>query len=226
MIQIHRASMSTGALLVGMLCMLVGYWAPWIAHPAVGLVQNGFDLGEFTQFLPQVKAGDERLIRWLFLLPLTTMSLSIGLLTSGPAQRRAHRLRLIPLAGSLVLLAILTPPYPYTLDRLLGPEFRARTILSLISWIAFPLTLISPGRWMSDRWIVPLTALLTLVGAVGPIAQFLSLYGALSAVYRHPITIGWGTWLMIAGTLPTLGSAALWVGEAWPAGGQGPTRGS
>jgi len=45
---------------VGVLCILIGYWAPWVAHPAAGLVQNGFDLSEFVKFLPQVKDGSLR----------------------------------------------------------------------------------------------------------------------------------------------------------------------
>ena len=112
------------------------------------------------------------------------------------------------------MLTILIPPYPYTPDRLLGDEFRARTILALVSWVTFVLTLTGLGRWLPRRWISILLALLTLVGTVPPIVQFLSVRDALSAVYGRSTTVGWGVWLMIAGTLVLLGGAALGFRDA------------
>lgn len=196
-------------MLFGLLLILIGYWAPWVAHPAAGLVQNGFDLSEFVKFLPQVKSGSEPMVRWLFFLPLTAVALSFGLLTNGLPIWRSHRLRLALVAVSLLLLIILIPPYPYTPDRLLGDEFRARTILALVSWVSFLLTLTGLGRRLPRRWVSILLALLTLVGTASPIVQFLSVRDALSAVYGRPITIGWGVWLMVGGTLAVLGGTAL-----------------
>jgi len=201
---------STGLLLlVGVLCILVGYWAPWVAHPAAGLLQNGFDLSEFVKFLPQVKDGSEPMVRWLFFLPLTAVALSFGLLTHELRSRRVHWLGLVLVVVSLLLLIILIPPYPYTPDRLLGDELRARTILALVSWVSFLLTLSELGRRLPRRWGSILLALLTLVGTASPIVQFLSVRDALSAVYGRPITIGWGVWLMVGGTLAVLGRTVL-----------------
>jgi len=191
--------------LAGVLCILIGYWAPWIAHPAAGLVQNGFDLSEFIKFLPQVKDNSEPLIRWLFFLPLTTMALSMGLAIYGLLPQTSSWLRMALGGLALLLLIILIPPYPYTSERLLGGEFRARTIMTVVSWVAFPLTVIWPSRWPSTRGISLLLALLTVAGVVGPIVQYLSLRDVLSIAYGEPVTIGWGVWLMVASMLVVLG---------------------
>ncbi len=213
-----RASVSTpgmGLLLLGgVLCTLIGYWAPWVGHPAAGLVQNGFDLSEFVKFLPQVKSGEDPVFRWLFFLPLSTVALSLSMWTTteGQAGRSSlggHWLRVPPVGVGLLLLIILIPPYPYTFERLLGGEFRARTILALVSWATFPLTLVGAGRRMTRQWVDVLLALLALAGTIGPIVQFLSLHDALSAVYGRPITIGWGVWLMLVGMLVVLAGTAL-----------------
>lgn len=198
-------------MLSGLLLILIGYWAPWVDHPAAGLVQNGFDLSEFVKFMPQVKSGSERLVRWLFFLPLSTVALGLSLLAQAMPGSRRHWLHPGLVAVSLVLLIVLIPPYPYTLQRLLGDEFRARTILALVSWTAFLLTLAWGRRWLMRRWIASLLALSTLVGTVSPIAQFLSLRDALGAVYGCPVTIGWGVWLMVGGALVLLGGIALEV---------------
>jgi hypothetical protein len=198
----------------GVVCILIGYWAPWVGHPAAGLVQNAFDLSEFVKFLPQVKSGSEPVLRWLFFLPLSTVALSLsiwatteGRLCSSSLGTRWLRL---PLVGvGLLLLIILIPPYPYTPDRLLGGEFRERTILALVSWVAFLLTLVGVGGWLTRRWGAVLLALLGLIGAVGPLVQYLSLHDALSALYGRPVAIGWGVWLTVAGMLVVLAGTAL-----------------
>jgi len=199
-------------MLLGLLLILVGYWAPWVDHPAAGLVQNAFDLSEFVKFMPQVKSGSERVVRWLFFLPLPAVALGLSVLAHALPGPRQRWLRRGLVAVSVVLLIILIPPYPYTLERLLGDEFRARTILVLVSWTAFLLTLAWRGRRLSRRRIASLLTLLTLVGTASPIVQFLSLRDALEAVYGRPITIGWGIWLMVGGVFVLLGGTALEVG--------------
>jgi len=185
-----------------------------VGHPAAGLVQNGFDLSEFVKFLPQVKSGEEPVFRWLFFLPLSTVALSLSIWATaedqaGSSSPGRHWLRL-PLAGvGLLLLIILIPPYPYTPERLLGGDFRTRTILALVSWAAVSLTLAGAARWLTGQWVAVLLALLTLVGTIGSIVQFLSLHDALSAVYGRPIAIGWGVWLMLAGMLIVLAGTGL-----------------
>jgi hypothetical protein len=200
-------------LLAGVLAILIGYWAPWVGHPVAGLVQNGFDLSEFVKFLPQVKNGSESLLRWLLFLPLPTTALSLSLWAATESRRclsgrNARWLRAVLAGVSLLLLVILIPPYPYTLGRLWGEEFRARTMMALASWATFPLTLFSSGRWLTRRQTCVLVALLTLAGTAGSIIQFLSLRDALSVVYGRPVSIGWGVWVMVAGMSVILGSMA------------------
>lgn len=207
------------ALLLGVVCILVGYWAPWVAHPAAGLVQNGFDLSEFVKFLPQVKTGGEFLYRWLFFLPLPSVALSLSMWAAsegrGLQPRSAARwVRSVTLGVSLLLLIILIPPYPYTLERVLGSEFRERTILTLVSWAALVLVLIGAHRWLGRRWRCVLLAFLAVIGTIAPLVQFLSLHDALSAVYGRSIVIGWGVWVMATGMLLVLVGAAWGLGQS------------
>jgi len=200
-------------MLFGLLLILVGYWAPWVDHPAAGLVQNGFDLSEFVKFIPQVRGGSESVVRWVFFLPLPTVALGLSILAHALLGRNHRWLRRGLVSVSLLLLVILIPPYPYTLGRLLGEEFRARTILLLVSWAAFPFTL-ARRRWPTPAWIAGLLALLTLVGTLAPIAQFLAVRDALKAVYGRPIVIGWGIWVMVGGASLLLGATAHEVASA------------
>ena len=193
-------------LIVGVLCTLVGYWAPWITHRSVGLVQNGFDLSEFVKFLPQVKDGSESLVRWFFFLPLATTAFSICLLASWLSGASRKWLRLPFMAISLVLLVILIPPYPYSPDRVLGNEFRARTILACITWIACSLIPIWQKPFAYYRWGCPLLVSLSVTGAIGPTLQMWSLHDAVSSAYGSPTVVGWGVWLMVTGMLAVLGS--------------------
>lgn len=201
-------------MLLGLFLILIGYWAPWVDDPVAGLVQNGFDLTEFVKFMPQVKSGSEPMVRWLLFLPLPTVALGLNLLAHELPSPRQRWLRRGLGVVSLVLLIILIPPYPYTLQRLLGDEFRARTILALVSWAVFLFTLVWRGQWPTGRRMASLLALLTLVGTASPMVQFLSVRDALGAVYGHPITLGWGLWLMVAGELAVLGGTALELRKA------------
>ena len=36
---------------------VVGYWGPWLIHPAAPLILNGYDLSEWVTFLPPVRDG-------------------------------------------------------------------------------------------------------------------------------------------------------------------------
>jgi len=206
-------------LLGGVLCILVGYWAPWVDDPAAGLVQNGFELSEFVKLLPQVRNSREPVFRWLFFLPLPTVALGLSLWATRESRHclsgcAARWLGMAPVAVSLLLLMILIPPYPYTIGRLLGDEFRTRTILALLSWAAFPLTLLRRTRWLARRRVLVLLAFLMIIGTASSIVQFLCLRDALNAVYGRPTLIGWGVWLMSAGMLAILGGTALGFRQA------------
>ena len=102
---------------LALLLALVGYWLPWLTHPAAALRLNGYELSEWVTFLPAVRDGSSPLTRLVFLLPLAALALLCGLaaarpattlslppLGDGPARRpaatpRARRPRLGPACG-------------------------------------------------------------------------------------------------------------------------------
>lgn len=132
---------------VAALATLLGYFLPWIEHPAAGLVVLGLDLAELVKFLYPVQQGDISLWREGFYLPLIAASLSLSLnafrrdpLNSGESiektpsgdtglGRPAYPL---PVRPALLLLAAvaalnLLPP-AWTPRLLLSPEFLLQSI--------------------------------------------------------------------------------------------------
>ncbi len=180
------------AILVG----LLGYYGPWVPHRAAGLVILGLDLAEYVKFLPQVRSGAIRLQRELFYLPLFVAAVVAALLASRrrlpPVVRVFFGLAAIPLA-----LAMLPPAWRP--DTLLQPEFRLQTIA-----IAFCLALL-PGvvltRYLPDRLVLALAALLCVAAGVIPAWAFLQVQPAIAELYNHPLALGWGFWACLGGYL-------------------------
>src|SRR5258706_12494313 len=75
---------------------LVGYWLPWLTHPAAALRLNGYELSEWVTFLPGVRDGSLPLSRLLFLLPLGCLALLLGLAATWPAARAGQLLAASP----------------------------------------------------------------------------------------------------------------------------------
>src|SRR6188474_2876552 len=73
-----------GLQTLSILLALVGYWAPWLTHPAAALRLNGYELSEWVTFLPGVRDGSLPLSRLLFLLPLACLALLLALAASRP----------------------------------------------------------------------------------------------------------------------------------------------
>jgi hypothetical protein len=77
---------------------LVGYWGPWLIHPAAPLTLNGYDLSEWVTFLPGVRDGSVLagltiplpwgdsisiyVARLVFLIPLACLAGLLGLTAS------------------------------------------------------------------------------------------------------------------------------------------------
>lgn len=106
-----------------------GAFLPWIWRAGVALQLTGPGLAEFVKFLPEARAGQVRLARLFFLLPLWVAMLALPLVVENkklalPAWLRwGSRLAVIPLA-----LAGLSPVWAPAI--LLAPEFRLQTILA------------------------------------------------------------------------------------------------
>src|SRR5207245_1175929 len=75
---------------------LVGYWLPWLTHPAAALRLNGYELSEWVTYLPGVRAGSLPLSRLEFLLPLGCVALLLGLAATWPVALSAPLLSAFP----------------------------------------------------------------------------------------------------------------------------------
>src|SRR5437764_9978299 len=61
---------------------LIGYWTPWLTHPAAALRLNGYELSEWVTFLPGVRDGSLPFNRLAFLIPLACLALLLGIAAS------------------------------------------------------------------------------------------------------------------------------------------------
>ena len=185
--------------LLALTVALVGFFGPWIPHKTAALTVTGFELSELAKFFPEVQTGAVRLVRTLFLAPLTAVSVLLGIWVHAYASRRAVRILLTALAALVALAAL--PPY----ESLRAPDYAGQLGLALggaLLVLLTPLTRRIGGR---TRWIA--IALLALAGAVGPLSQFVVLRPLVRALYNQPLGLGWGLVACVAG----FGLAAAWA---------------
>ncbi len=130
---------------------LVGYFRPWIAHKAAGLVVLGLDLGELVKFLHPVQQGEIRLWREGFYLPLVAVSISLSLNafrrdssawdsagreSRGKEVEGGNALYAWPVRVAFLLVAVVAAlnmlPPAWSPQQLLAPEFRLQVAAMLI----------------------------------------------------------------------------------------------
>jgi hypothetical protein len=189
-------------ILLAFVIALIGYFAPWIAHPVASLNYNGWELTTWAKPLPEVRSGAVQLrATWLY-APLAAAGLGLALhaLRRSPRDGAAWALRL--LGAGLCLLAL--PSYPAVLDAWrpapgvgLNPEFGGQFYLAVIG---AALCLGSAALGARPAGVRPALQLVcALAGAVFAPAAFTELLPAISRVYAEPIGWGWGTFLCVAG---------------------------
>jgi len=175
---------------------LAGYFGPWIWHRATGLVVTGVDLAEYVKFLPPMRAGQIDMLRESFYAPLAMGSLIAGLV----ASRRVLPLWLRWLAGiSVIPLALAMLPPAWSPGVLAMPEFRLQ-VIALVACIA-ALSLLLVTRLFPDAITLPVVALLALIAAIWPAANFLAVLAPIEALYLTAIRPGWGFWVSTVGFL-------------------------
>lgn len=193
-------------LLVGAIVALVGYFAPWVNHPAAGLAIPGIDLGEYVKFLIPVRSGAINIWREGFYLPLLTVSLALSFF----AFRRECafplwvRVLMLLLAGVSALNML---PPAWTPALLQTAEFRLQSL-----WIVFALAALitSPLLALLPRWVAStVIALLSLASAVMAVRMFLAVLPAIEPLYNRPLSPSWGMWVMVAGLLLLAASAIV-----------------
>jgi hypothetical protein len=185
-------------VLAALLLALVGYFGAWVWHRAAGLVVTGVDLAEYVKFLPPYRAGELRLLRESFYIPLVSASLIAGLV----ASRRVLPLWLRWVSGlAAIPLALAMLPPAWSPGLLIQLEFRLQTVVMAACIGLLLLLLIT--RFLPDAVVLVLIALLALAAAIWPVSSFLPLLAPIEALYRQTVTPGWGFWLSTLGFLLT-----------------------
>jgi hypothetical protein len=204
-----------------LLLALLGYWLPWLTHPAAALRLNGYELSEWVTFLPGVRDGSLSLSRLLFLLPLACLALLCGLAAARPASslalpplgqsarrppatpRKGLAALLPPLAGPggwvLLLLGLLLafsvlPPYPYLFTAYADPEYQTQLFVGVLALLAWCVVAYLP-RDLNAL----LQALLALAAGVAGLWAALTVQPAASAVLNAHWSLGLGWYLMLLG---------------------------
>ncbi len=196
---IQSPYLPTAMVLSGWLLAALGYWGAWVWAAPVGLRVPGIDLTEYVKFIAEVRSGQIRLTREVFLLPLVAISLSMSLLAQRSELRLPSALRwLINLLAIPVALAMLPPAWTPSL--LTTPEFVKQTVAMAVCIVAaglsYPLL-----RRMPLTLSAIIIALLALASLVLPINAFLKLRIPLDTIYGHPVDFGSGPILLSIGLL-------------------------
>jgi hypothetical protein len=204
--QASRWLLAGGLLLAG----IGAGFAPWIWRESVALQLTGPGLAEFVKFLPEVRLGQLHIERLYFLCPLFWAMLTLPLVVENRALglprwlRGAGRLATVPLA-----LISLSPVWTPAI--LMGPEFRLQTLLA---GCALGLAVVAPLLGGAPlRSLVLVLSLAGIIAIVLPAWQFSLIQNALVDVYRSPVSLGWGWWLMVTGIVMSLlggGGAAFY----------------
>ena len=167
-----------------------------MSHRAIGLNVSGLDLGEYVKFIPQVLSGQIVVRREIFYLPLFAGSLMASLLASRRTLPRWLRV-LLGLGAIPLALAMLPPAWSPATLRL--PEFRVQTAALLFCLLMAPAVIVT--RYLPDRLVLLLMAVLALPTAILPAWGFLQIRPAVVELYRQPLRLGWGFWAELLGFL-------------------------
>jgi hypothetical protein len=192
---------------LGWLLAAVGYYGPWISHPAAALTLSGVDLGEFVKFLPGVLDGSLSVARHSFYLPPLSVVVSVALLIGAQRLRYPWPMRLLVLGLAVPVSLQLLPP-AWSPSSLTSAEFRLQTIALGICW------LLLAGFWLLGRlppWLTGSVSAVLSVATIGLSAwQLWVVKPEIDAVYGGPPPVGWGFYLCMIGlAVLTAGCAIL-----------------
>ena len=93
--------------------------------------------------------------------------------------------------GAIPLALAMLPP-AWSPGTLLQPEYRLQAIAIATCLIMIPGILIT--RYLPDRLVLMLVALLAVAAAIAPAWGFWQVRPAIEALYRRPLPLGWGFW--------------------------------
>jgi hypothetical protein len=175
--------------------LLVGHFAPWVAHKTAALTLSAHELAVFTHFTP----GAGIFLNQWFDLPIWAVAL-LGAILAGLIGWWVNRM----IAGLVCvgLASLGLPGYPEVLTAYKVPDYQLQFYISLIVMLAVVvLTLSRVGRQPALRvWVAATLPLVSIVPLVG----YLMVKPAIETLYNDPLGLGLGWWLTLLGALLTL----------------------
>ncbi len=174
--------------LVAWAVALLGYFGPWIGHPAAALAWNAYDLFDILRLLPEIETFALAVNLQALRLPLIGLALLLPLLLA----------KLPPLwrwwggiVGAALALATL-PPYPQIVGAWSAPGWRipfwwgVGSIVGAVVMVYAGPQLDTLRPWLITAW----TALTTLPAIV----TFNRLLPAMTRLHQSDVRPGWGFW--------------------------------
>lgn len=204
------------------LLALVGYWTPWLTHPAAALRLSGFDLAEWITRLPGVLDGSLPLSRLSFLMPLACLALLLALAVArvrpaaGGAGRGWRRfLPGSPIAWGLLALALacnvlVLPPYEAFRNPDYWPEYQTQFIVACATLLGLGLSQLLP-----DRFAAGLQISLALAGGGYGAWALLTLRPAANELLNSLWAVGLGWMAMLAGFAGVVAAGGFELALAW-----------
>jgi len=171
--------------------ILIGFFAPWIAHDSAALTVTGYEMSEFAKFFPQVQSGMVPVRRALFITPFFAAIISTALVIRRSPMRSLFRLGATALAVFLSLAVL--PPH----QSILEPAYRAQLIVVAVGMLLTAATVLT-GQ-LTERVRGILTLLVALAGAVPALWQYILLRPLVAELYRAPVLPGWGLVVCVIG---------------------------
>ncbi|NLE44155.1 MAG: hypothetical protein GX620_05505 [Chloroflexi bacterium] len=191
-------------LFVSLVLLGIGLIGPWIPHRTAALTVTGLSLVEFAKFFPEVQAGTVGITRALFVLPLITLAVELGLLIHGSVNAISAR---IVATGAALLVALgALPPYQFLRE----PDYRLQLGLAIAGLLLVLLAI--PSSLLPSRTRGALVSAVALAGIAPATLQFLQLHPLVEALYKTPLPFGWGAvlcWISGLGLIFTGFSAAF-----------------
>jgi hypothetical protein len=190
--QIGRADLT----FLGVTLALLGYFLPWLPHPAAGLRLIGLEMGEWTKFLPQMRSGELGISPDTFYLPPITLALILALVTAHWPNGRWQSWLARLLAVGFGLLAL--PAWEVMRDE---PPANWRARLFLVGLVAVVAFTIGLAQRAPRRLIGGVIAVIAIAGALVPFWAYLVVRPVIAQLLGAELGIGPGLWLSLVGHL-------------------------
>lgn len=168
---------------LGLVLLWLGYFLPWVPHPAAALSMGAYDLSDWVTRLPPMQDGSRPVGRLHF---LALLAMAVALTAGQASGKGVRRWLLLPAGlGGIMLL----PAYPSIMWYRTDVAVQAQLILLV-------LTLVSAAAlqfWHRWRWFSLVRGVVAAVLGLRALHGFLLLRPVLGDLYGAlpPIGLGW-----------------------------------